>query len=148
MSARQIAKPKITNSSPDKVFHVVSDRFEHAANLAINSLPQHNAQTHRRHRVESRNRCWLTIEKNSVQQFRRERVVPRSIQRHLVFLLDFVPWMGETLGKLAVICEEKQALGLGIQTSNVEEPRKFCGQQIKNSVAHIRIFPRRNKSGG
>jgi hypothetical protein len=51
MPARQFAKPKITDSNPDKMFHVISDRFEHAANLTIDSLPQHHAQTRRRDQV-------------------------------------------------------------------------------------------------
>jgi hypothetical protein len=79
MSARQIGKPKISDSNPDKMFHVISDRFEHAANLPIDSLPQEHAQTRHRGGVESRDPCSLTIENNSAQQLRRERGIPRPI---------------------------------------------------------------------
>ena len=45
MPARQIGKPKISDSSTDEMFHMVADGFKHTANLPIYSLPQHNAQT-------------------------------------------------------------------------------------------------------
>jgi hypothetical protein len=121
MPARQITKPKITDSNTEKMFYVISDGSKHPANLPLDSLPQHNAQTRRRHGVKSRNRCSLTVEKNSAQQFRSDRGVPRPIQCHLVFLFDFVTWVSKALGKLAVICEEKQAFGLCVQTSNAEQ---------------------------
>jgi hypothetical protein len=121
MSARQITQPKITDSNTQKMLHSVSDRSKHPANLPLDSLQQYNAQKRRRHGVQSRNSGSLTIEGNSAQQFRRERGIPRPIQCHFVFLLDLVTWMGESLGKLAVICEEKQALGLCIQTPDVEQ---------------------------
>jgi hypothetical protein len=128
MSARQITQPKITDSNTPKMLHSVSDRSKHPANLPLDSLQQYNAQKRRRHGVQSCNSGSLTIEANSAQQFRRERGVPRPIQCHFVFLLDFVTWMSEALGKLAVICEEKQALGLCVQAPDVEQSRKFCRQ--------------------
>lgn len=130
------------------MFYVISDGSKHPANLPLDSLPQHNAQTRWRHGVKSRNSCSLTVEKDSAQQFRRERGVPRPIQCYLVFLFDFVTWMGEALGKLAVICEEKQAFGLCVQTPDAEQPREFCWQQIENSVADVRIAPSGDESGG
>src|SRR5436190_2701488 len=103
MTARQAAKPEIGYPNANKIFDPTTDGFEHAPNLTVNSLAQHNAQANRRNGVKSRNRGSLTVEKNSAQQFRRERGVPRPIQCHLVFLFDFVTWVGEMLGKVAVI---------------------------------------------
>jgi hypothetical protein len=148
MPARQITQPKITDSDTKKMLHMISDGSKHPANLPLDSLQQNNAQKRRRHRVKSRNSRSLTIEMNATQQFRRERRVPRTIQCHFVFFLDFVTWMGEALGKLAISCKEKQALGLCVQAPNVEQPRKFCRQQIENSVADVRISPRGDESGG
>src|SRR5215471_1017780 len=148
MSARQITQPKITDSNTEEMFYVVPDGSKHPANLPVDSLPQHNAQTRRRHRVKARNPCSLTVEKNSAQQFRRERGVPPPVQCHLVFLFDFVTWMGEALGKLAVVCKEKQPFRLCVQTPDIEQPRKFCWQQIENSVADVRISSSGDKSGG
>ena len=56
--------------------------------------------------------------------------------------------MREALRKLAIICNKKQAFSLGVQTSNIEQPRKFCREQVKDSVADVRIFPGRNEPGG
>jgi|SRR5262249_13596452 hypothetical protein len=97
MTAREVAKPEFADSNSDKIFNVISNSFEHAANLPIDSLLQHNPQTSWRHGVESRNPCSLTVEKDSAQQFRRERGIPWPIQGHFVFLLDLITRMGKPL---------------------------------------------------
>jgi hypothetical protein len=79
MPARQIGEPKISNSNTDKMFDAILNGFKHAANLAIYSLPQHNAQTRRRDGMKLCNLGSLAVKKNSVQQFRRKRWVPRPI---------------------------------------------------------------------
>lgn len=56
--------------------------------------------------------------------------------------------MSEPLSEIAVVSEKKQAFGLGIESANVEEPGKFCRQEIENSVASVRIFSCRNETGG
>src|SRR5215472_4330189 len=56
--------------------------------------------------------------------------------------------MRKSLREVAVICEEQQAFSLRVQTPDVEQPRKFCREQIKNSVACMGISPSRNESGG
>jgi hypothetical protein len=90
----------------------------------------------------------LAIEKNSPQQFRRERLVPRPIQRHLIFLVGLITRMGKSLRQFAIICEKKQTLSLRVQTPDVEESGKFLWKQIKHSVARLLIFSGRNKSSG
>jgi hypothetical protein len=148
MPARQIAKPKTTDPNTDEVFHVISNRFEYAANLTIDSLPQHDAQTRRRDGMQPRNLCSLTIEINSAQQSWRECRIPRMTQGHLVFLFDLETWMCEALRKFAIICNKKQTFSLSVQTSDIEEPRKCCRKQIKDSVADVRVFPGRHEPGG
>ncbi len=148
MTARQIAKPKISDANANKLFDAITNGFKHTANLAIDSLSQDNAQANGRHGMESRNLCSLTIEKNSTQQFRREFGSPRAIQCHFVFLFNFVTWMRQALCEISVICEKKQTFGLCVKAPNVEQPRELCRQQIKNSIAHVRISPGRNESGG
>jgi hypothetical protein len=148
MTARQIAKPKISDANANEFFNAITNGFKHTANLAIDSLSQDNAQPDGRHGVESRNLSSLTIEKNSAQQFRREFRVPRAIQCHFVFLFNFVTWMRQALCEISVICEKKQTFGFCVKASNVEQPRELCRQQIKNSIAHVRISPGRNESGG
>jgi hypothetical protein len=128
------------------MFHAVTHGFEHTANLPIDSLSQNNAQTDRRYRMKLRNSCSLTVEKDAAQQFRRDCGVPRVIQCHFVFFLNFVTGMRQTLGEISVICKKKQTFGLCVQPTNVEQTREFCRQQIKNCIAHARIFPGRNES--
>jgi hypothetical protein len=104
VSAREIAKPKISDSKTDEMFYATPDSFEHAANLPIDSLTQHNAQVSRRDGVKSHDFGSLPVQKNSAEQFRRKRRVPLSVQRHLIFLVDFVTRVSEPLCQFAIIC--------------------------------------------
>ena len=103
MAPRQVAKPETAYPNTNKIFDPITDGFEHATNLTVNSLAQHNAQANGRKGLKSRNRGSLAVEKNSAQQFRRERGVPRPIQCHLVFLFDLISRVAEALGELAII---------------------------------------------
>ncbi len=54
--------------------------------------------------------------------------------------------MREPLGEIAVVCEEDEALGLGIETANVEEAGKLFRQKIEDGIAGVDIFSRRYKA--
>ena len=76
-----------------------------------------------------------------------ERCVPRPIERDLIFLFDFITRMGQPLGEIAVVREEEEAFGLGVEAADVEKTRQMRRQQIEDGVARVRIAPGRNKSG-
>jgi hypothetical protein len=97
MAARQIGKPKISDSNADKVFDSVSDGLEHAPELSIYSLPQDNAKTRRRERAKPCNFRALAIKKNSSLQLWSERRIPWSVQRDLIFLVHLEMGVGELL---------------------------------------------------
>ena len=54
--------------------------------------------------------------------------------------------MSEPLREIAVVCEENEAFGLGIETANVEETGEFSRQNIEDRVASVRIFSRRDEA--
>jgi hypothetical protein len=83
-----------------------------------------------------------------MQQFRCKRRIPRVSQIHLVFLLDFVARMRQTLRQITIICKKKQTFSLSIESSNREQSRKFLGEQIKYSIASVLILPGGNEPGG
>ena len=55
--------------------------------------------------------------------------------------------MGETLGKIAIIGEEKQPFGLGVEPADVEEARQMRREKIEDGVARVGIGSRRNETG-
>lgn len=109
---------------------------------------QHNAESRRSNRVQSRNHRLFPIEDDAAQQFRRERAVPLSIQRDEIFLFDFEARMSEPLREIAIVREQQQSFSLSIQPPNVKEPRELSWQQIENGIARVRIGSSRNESGG
>ena len=127
MPARQIDKPKISDSNADKMFDEVSNGFKHATNLPIDTLPQNNALTRCGDGVKPRNCSALAIERNSAQQFRSERRIPRTVQRDLILLIYFMTRMSEPLRQFAIVRQKKQTFTLRVETPDVEESRKFLG---------------------
>ncbi len=147
MTARQIAKAKIANSRPHQTFHAITHRFEHAPDLSIDSLPQYNSQTRRRACAQVRNARAFAVEQDSTEQFRRQSCIPGAIQSYLILFIDLVSRMHQALGKIAVVCQNQEAFALRIESTDVEQAREFRRQQLKNRIAGVRIFSRRNKAG-
>ncbi|KAF5408211.1 MAG: hypothetical protein Udaeo2_16340 [Candidatus Udaeobacter sp.] len=148
MPAGQIAEPKISDSNTQKMFDAVSDGLKHAPNLPIYSLPQDNAKTRRREGTKARNLRALAIKNNSAQQLWSKRRIPRSIQCDLILLVDLETGVGESLGQFAIVRQKQQTFCLRIETSDIEESRKFFRQEIKDRVARMEIFSSRNESAG
>jgi hypothetical protein len=148
MPAGQIAEPKISDSNTQKMFDAVSDGLKHAPNLPIYSLPQDNAKTRRREETKARNLRALAIKNNSAQQLWSKRRIPWSIQCDLIFLVDLETGVGESLGQFAIVRQKQQTFCLRIETSDIEESRKFFRQEIKDHVARMEIFSSRNESAG
>jgi hypothetical protein len=44
VTARQVAKPEISDTNANEIFNAIANGFEHTANLTIDSLSQDNAQ--------------------------------------------------------------------------------------------------------
>ena len=128
MSAGQIAKAQISNSNPHQMLHFVADAVKHPPDLLIEPLTQDDAQSSRTNRMETRNARPLAVENYSAQKLWRERSIPNPPQSDFVLFFHFVTRMSEALGEVAIICQEQQAFTLGIQTSDVKEPRKFWRQ--------------------
>ena len=147
MTARQIAESKFSDPSAHEMFHLVTDCFEHAANLAIDSLTQDYAQPRRSDGMESHDLRPLAVQKNSAHQFWRERRVPWSVQCYFVFLVDLVARMSEPLREFAVVGENEETFALRIEPADVEKSRKFRREQIEDGIARVRIAFGRNKTG-
>src|SRR3984893_6672192 len=146
MSARQIAEAKISEARPDEAFNAITHRLKHTANLSVDSLLQYNAQAGWLMRVQMRDARAFAIQDYSVKEFGRERRVPCSIQGDFVFLVDLVTRMGKMLREVAVVRQNQQTFALRVETADIEQPRKFRGQQIEDCVPRVWIFPGRNKS--
>jgi hypothetical protein len=146
--AGQIAEPKISDSNAQKMFDAVSDSLEHAPNLPIYSLPQDHAKTRRREGTKLRKFRASAVKNNSAQQLWSKRRIPLSIQRNLIFLVDLEAGVGEPLRQFAIVRQQQQTFSLRIETSDIEESRKFFGQEIKDRLARVEIFSSRNESAG
>ena len=89
----------------------------------------------------------MAIEENPASQFFGQGWIPESIERHLVFFFYLVARVSEMLGEIAIVGEQKQTLGLRVEPADIEEPGKFCRQQVENRVPGMRIAPGGNKAG-
>jgi hypothetical protein len=98
--------------------------------------------------MKSRNFRAFTIKKNSIEQLRSERGIPRSIQRYLILLIDLETRMGELLRQFTVVGQKQQTFSFRIQTSDGKQLGTLFGQKIKDGVARMDIFSSRNESGG
>jgi len=89
----------------------------------------------------------FAVEHHPAQQLRRERGIPRTIERYFVFLFDFVARMRQALCEVAVVGEDEEAFGLGIEPADIEEARKLRRQKIEDGVARVGVGAGGNVAG-
>lgn len=128
-----------SDPNADKPLHFIPCVVKHPANLAVDALPQNDSQPDRLDRMDSVQPRALTVEHDSLEEFRRESRIPGTIESDLVFLLDFVTGMGQALREVAVVGQEEEALGLGIEPADVKEARQMRRKQIEDGVPSLRI---------
>lgn len=137
----------MTDPNPDKPFHFVPNLVKHPANLAVDPLEQNDAQPGGLEGEDFLEARALAIERDALEQPGGERRVPRPVDRDLVFLFDLVARMSQALSEVAVVGEKEKAFGLGVEPTDIEEPREMRRQEIEDGIARVRIAPRRNKTG-
>ena len=135
-----------SDANADEALHFVANLIKHAANLAIDALAQDHAHSGWLGRLNFLEPGALPVEHDPAEELRRESWIPRTVESDLVFLLDFVTRMGESLREVAVIREEKKAFSLGVEPANVEKPRQMRREQIEDGVACVRIRSRGNEA--
>jgi hypothetical protein len=146
MSARQISQSQIADANAHESFHAKSKALEHPANLAINSLLEHNAQLRRSDLSHARNVRSFAIEDDAAQQLLSKLARGEPIQRHFVFLFNLESRMGQTLRKIAIVRQKEQSFALCVEASDVIERREFRRKQIEDRIGHVRIAPSANKA--
>ena len=147
MCSRQIAETQMADSNPNEPFDLVSQPGKHTTDLAVDSLTQDDAQARRSDRLHFFHSRGLSVEHHAGQQFRHEFRVPRVIECHFVFLLNFVARMRQMLREIAVVRQDKKSFALRVESTDIEEARKFRRQEIEDCVARIGIRVRRDKAG-
>jgi hypothetical protein len=55
--------------------------------------------------------------------------------------------VGEPLGEIAIVGEEKHPLGLGVEPADIEEARQVRRQKIENRIPRLGIASRGNETG-
>lgn len=139
MAARQITQVQPSDANADKPFHFIPYVVKHPTNLSVDALPQNDSQPDRLDGMDPVQPRALTVEHDPLEEFRRQRWIPGTIESDLVFLLDFVTGMGQALREVAVVGQEEEALGLGIEPADVKEPWQMRREQIEDGVPSLRI---------
>ena len=103
MSSRQVAKTQMADSNPNEPRNLVSQLRKHTTDLPVDSLTQDGAHARRPDRLHFLHSRVLSVEHHAGQQFRQERRIPRAIECHFVFLLNFVARMRQALREIAVV---------------------------------------------
>lgn len=147
MAARKIAETQTADPGSDQFLYLITDLVKHPTNLPVDALPEDDPEPRRFNRVHLIDSRTLPIEHHAAGQFGRERRIPGTIQGYFIFLFDFVAGMGQTLREIAVVGQDQETLGLGVETADIEKPRELWRQQIENGVARVGVRPGGNETG-
>lgn len=138
----------MAHADPDEFFHFVSQLVKHPADLAVDSLAQDNSHARHSDRLHFFHSRALTVEHHAGEQLRRERWLPGAIERHFVFLFDFVTRVRHSLREVAIVRQDEEAFGLRIEPADIEKARELRGQEVEDRVARVGVGAGRNKPDG
>jgi hypothetical protein len=147
MPAWQIPQPQIPDASAHQPFRPKPKALEHAANLPVDPLLEDNSQFRGRDLPHLRGVRAFAIKHNAVDQFLHKIARDAPIQSHFVFLFNFESRLGQTLGKVTIVSQQKQTFALRVEAAHVIERGEFRRQQIENGIARVRIAPGANEPG-
>src|SRR3954447_24554290 len=114
MTSWQISQPQLADPQPDQMFHSVAQRFEHAPNLAVDALSQHQPKPRRREGPKTGYSGTFAVEHDAAEQLVSKGGVPRLVQSDLIFLVHLESRMSDSLRQVAFICQHQQTFGLSI----------------------------------
>jgi hypothetical protein len=97
----------MAHSHSRQFFRVKSEALQHASDLAIDSLFEHNAKSRWRNLLHVPGAGAFPIEKNAAQKSLHQIRRGGAIKYDFVFLFDFEPRMRQALRKIAVIRQDE-----------------------------------------
>jgi len=127
-ATRHFAKSQIADARADKALHFVAEFVKHPPDLAVQPLLEDNPQPGRAKLLQPDYPGAFAVEKNSLAQFIGEFWVPEFVEGDFVFFFHLVARVSEVLSEVTIAGEEKQTLGLGVETADVEEAGKLRRQ--------------------
>ena len=139
-------------SGPMRVAHEsrdrVADRLAHPPHLAVAALVDRDAQ-HARARL---GRPWpgrsgrRRARRRRAGGGSRRRCTVAAADRGQVLLVDAVAGVGDAVGQLAVVREQQQALGVGVEAADREHPR-LVGHELDHGRAAVGVLGRGDDAG-
>ena len=147
MSTRQVAETQVADSNPNEPFNLVAQRGKHTTDLPVDSLTQDHAHSLSPNRSHFFHPGVLSVKHHPGQQFRHERRIPRTIECHFVFLLNFGARMHQPMSEIAIVRQNEKSFALSVESADIEEARKLRWQEIENRVVRIGISARRDEAG-
>ena len=147
MTSGQVTQAQMADANANEFFYFESQLVKHAPDLPVNSLAQDDSHARHPDSLHFLHSRAFSVEHHPSQQLRREPWLPRSIERHFVFLFNLVTGMRQALREIAVVREDKKPFGLRVKPANIEEPRKLGRQEIENRIARIGIGAGGNETG-
>ena len=123
--------------------HRMADRVAHPAHLAVASFVDRDAQQVRRRQRDLRRRGDAVLERDALAEHAHRRGRGSSRDLGQVLLLDPERRMGEPMREVAVVREEQQPLGVGVEPTDREHPR-LGGHEVGDDRPSLRVGERRH----
>src|SRR6187431_2812125 len=117
-SGRQVAEPDVHDADADETLHAPAERGAHAADLAIDSLRQHDAEAIRTGARHGGRLRLLGSDANAPTHHREEGVCDIGLDRHQVLLLVTALDAQDFVDDVAVVREEDESLGVLVETTD------------------------------
>ena len=144
------ARPAVlerADARPHQPRHRVADGLAHPPDLAVAALVDRDPQHAGAGLGDLGRGGHAVLELDAVAQpAQRARADLAAVDGGQVLLVDAVAGVGDAVGQLAVVRQQQEALGVGVEAADGEHPR-LVGHQLDDGRAPVGVLGRRDDAG-
>ena len=146
-AGRQAAVLQRADARPHEPGHRVADGLAHPPHLAVAALVDRDPQHAGARLGDLRRRRHAVVELDAVAQPADRPGADRTAaDGGQVLLVDAVAGVGDAVGQLAVVGQQQQALGVGVEPADREHPR-LGRHELDDGRAAVGVLGRRDDAG-
>ena len=115
----EVSDFEVTDAHPDEAFDFVAELIEHQANLAFDSLIESESKMFWAKDFHAFGFGATANDMKAFEEFFAIDLFKGLINDHLIFLIDFVAWVGKGEGEIAVIGDDEETFAVHVEASDV-----------------------------
>ena len=128
-------EPDGADADAPEAFDLIAAVIHHQADLPFDALEEDDSESVGAFHRDALHFCASAFDVESAEKFFAVGGFEGSVEEDLVFLFDFVAWMGECEGEIAVVGDDEEAFAFFVEASDIVNAGPIVGDEIEDGAS-------------